>query len=143
MSKEMERILTSPTMEAESAKGLAQLYRIIWADRRMNAGRLNALMQHWLNNPRNRVPNHGKWRSSIRGNMMKELSRPDMTWNVFRNGIALLRPLRAEFSVRLFWLNGDVTEHSIAMDIESVDSPDMSDTTINPDTPKTNEGNDV
>jgi hypothetical protein len=70
-------------------------------------------MKRYLNDPRNGFAGNGKMRSSERGNLIKEIRRPDMTWKVFQKCIQFLDPLGVEFEIRLKWRNGKTTLHTL------------------------------
>ena len=113
-NKRLEGILEDEDKLVSRANGtLSRLWRQILADQGVTWPVWNRLMDDYLNNPRNRVPRHSRGRSSTRGNLNKELSKPNMTWNNLIKGIILLNPVRAKFTMEFKWRRGTVTSHSV------------------------------
>lgn len=118
MSKELNDMLSSPTKGVEEASGvLARLFRLILMDLNISHMGLNSLMIRWLEDPRNGIANNGKSRSSERGNMIKEMTRGDMTWKVFVKCIRFLAPIEMRFEVHLKWSAKKTTVHGINLHI--------------------------
>lgn len=110
-------MLSSPTKGVKEATGvLAKLYRTILMDLNITPLAHQALMSKYLSDPRNRIPNNGKARSSERGNMIKDLRRPDMTFKVFLKHVRFLQPIKVEFVVKLHWRRNKVTVHGLTME---------------------------
>ena len=81
-------------------------------------------MESYLNNPTNRVPRSSKGRSSARGNLSKEILKSNMTWKNFEKAIKFLNPIKAEFSIKLHWKNGRVTNHHVVVGETDVSDED-------------------
>lgn len=110
---EHETMINHPNKKAEEATGLlSKMYRKILSDIGMNSSMWNKLMLKYLDNPQNRVPRSARGRSSVRGNLNKELAKEDMTWANFEKGLRFLNPIRCEFSVKLHFGNGRKTDHT-------------------------------
>lgn len=82
----------------------------------------NRLMEDFLGDVRNNIPQNIKERSSARGNLRKELLRPVMTWKVFCKGLRFLKIKRFSIIIRLYHTNGDYTDY-----IENVQLGDFDD----------------
>ena len=82
---------------------------------------MDRLLQLWVADPRNAIPDDGKSRSTERGNLIRELSRPDMTWRVFLKGIRLLRPIDIHLEVHLRWSRKKVTIHGFTMRLTDIE----------------------
>lgn len=67
---------------------------------------MDAMMRQYLADPKNGVGGDNKRRSSIRGNLAKEVARDNMTWYVFLKGIRWLRPARATITIKLDYPGG-------------------------------------
>jgi len=82
---------------------LSLVFRKMLYDNDINISKWNRLMHRYLNDPTNRIPLHSKGRSSIRGNLTKELMKTDMTWKNFVKGLKFLNPDKVElnFSVEI------------------------------------------
>mgnify|MGYP000091301617 CR=1 FL=1 len=94
---------------------LSLVFRKTLGELGVNATMWNKLMLNYLSDKRNRIPNNSRARSSTRGNLNKELSKPNMTWRNFEKGIRFLNPLEAVFTLRLTWRNGKTTVHDIRL----------------------------
>lgn len=104
MSKELHSMLLSPTKDVTKARGiLARLFRQIMMDLNITPMMFNNLMIKYLSNPANGNFNDGKSRSSERGNLIKEIRRPNMSWNVFLKCLRFLNPISIRFEVHLSW----------------------------------------
>lgn len=116
MKKNMPDIFTDRDRAIRSTEDLlSKLWRIILRDKNIESIAWNNLMEQYLNDPRLKIPFTSLARSSARGNLNKELRGTPMTWKVFEKGIGFLRPVKAEFVVRLRWADRTVTEHAISM----------------------------
>lgn len=73
--------------------------------------KFNHLMEDFLADVRNNIPQNIKERSSARGNLRKELLRPVMTWKVFCKGLRFLKVKRFSVIIRLYHANGSTTDH--------------------------------
>lgn len=115
-NKQLEGMLEDKDKSVGEATGiLSRLFRQILADQNVTAMLWNKMMNAYLDDPRNRVPRDSRGRSSHRGNLNKELLKPNMTWNNFIKGIYFLNPVWAEFKITLKWRTGRYTEHRIAI----------------------------
>lgn len=116
MSEDVNNLLNSEDKGVDEATGtLSRLFRQILFDVNITPMRWNKLMQAYLSNPRNGVPQHGRDRSTARGNLNKELRKPSMTWNNFRRGLVFLGPIKIRFEVHLTWANKKTTVHGVTM----------------------------
>lgn len=70
------------------------------------------LMNQYVNDARNCIPRNKKEQSSARGNLQKELLKPEMTWKVFLKGIRFLGISSFEFKINAKHSNGKHTTHS-------------------------------
>lgn len=118
-------MLVDPRKEIHRANGpLAKLYRRILWDLDIKPEQINALILKWLDDPKNGIPNNGKSRSTERGNIIKDLSKPEMTWKNFVKGIRLLRPLRVRFIVSIDWPANLTSVHEIKLIGEDTEGND-------------------
>ena len=113
-NKQLEELLENHDKGVSEATGiLSRLFRKTLADLGVTPMVWNKLMNAYLDDPHNRVPRHSRGRSSTRGNLNKELRKPNMTWNNFIKGIYFLNPIEAEFSMKLSWRGGHSTIHRL------------------------------
>jgi hypothetical protein len=91
---------------------LSLVFRKMLYDNDINISKWNRLMNRYLNDPTNRIPKHSKGRSSVRGNLTKELMKPVMTWNNFFKGIKFLNPDKVELSFNVA-INGEEKQYNV------------------------------
>lgn len=113
-SDQISRLLSSESKEVEKATGvLARLARRILAEKNINHWKWGQLMDAYLNNPRNGIPNNTRDQSSARGNFNKEVNRPTMTWRVFDKFLRFLGATHVRFEVHITMPNKKTTVHGI------------------------------
>lgn len=110
-----KEILEDPKQSInETTHTLARLWRVILNDAGVQPHIWDWLMREYLNNPHYSQARTSKDRSSERGNLNRELSKPELTWNTFMKGLALLNPVRVKFIVEITWKEGEQpTQHSV------------------------------
>lgn len=69
---------------------LASLFRTIMHEIGINHEKFNYLMLRYLDDPRNHIPRNVRDRSTVRGNLKKQLLKTVMTWKVFCKGLMFL-----------------------------------------------------
>ena len=107
-------ILESLDKGVDQAKHpLASLLRIVLRDLRINPYRWAQLMDNYLSDPRNGIPQTPKDRSSERGNLNKELRKPKITFNTLMKGLRLLNPVSVRLELHLRWHTDRVTVHGL------------------------------
>lgn len=98
-STAIEELLRDPGKKVFEATGvLSRIFRQLLVEIDLEEIGFYRLLNDWLNDPANGVSNDFKRRSSARGNFIKELVRPSMTWKVFLKAVKLLKPNSVEFS---------------------------------------------
>lgn len=115
----MEEILNDPNKKISEPRGprgaLARLWRQILADHHVNPGMFNALMNDFITDARNGVPNNRLAQTSARGNFTKEFHRKRMTWAVFVKGLRFKKFRYVRFIVQGCDDKGVWSEHSTDM----------------------------
>src|SRR5574343_101982 len=92
---------------------LARLWRELLMVSNITPQAWTRMMTNYLNDPHNRIPKEGKKRSSDRNNLNKELSKPNISWNVFYKGIKLLAPFQLKIDITLIHHSGKTTTVSV------------------------------
>lgn len=119
----LTEILTSPDKLMKKTSGpngiLSRLFRQILLDLNIGPARFASLLQDYINDVRNCIPDNRKDRTSSRGNMTKEFSRPQMTWRVFCKALRFLQIKKIEFVIKAHHANGKATLHSTVVDFGS------------------------
>lgn len=72
----------------------------------------NKLMNEYLSDVRNNIPQNLKDKSSARGNLRKALFRQTMTWKVFCQGLRFLKFKQFSITITLYHANGKMTNHT-------------------------------
>lgn len=142
MHDDLHRLLRESDRGTSKAQGpLARLYRQILFDLNITPHHFDTLMTRWLNDPKNKVPDHSARRSNDRGNMTKALLKSEMTFKSFIRAVSFLSPIKMDLEVRLHWsFNSKITIHSISMlmaemdEVEASEQPDTPTEEIAPDT---------
>lgn len=73
-------------------------------------GKWNDLMYNYIYDFRNAVPRNRKDQASHRGNLQKELLKPDMTWGVFLKGMKFLGATSFDIVIKLHLEDGSHPE---------------------------------
>lgn len=92
---------------------LSRLWRKILFDTQVNVAEWFKLMDLYVKDKRNEVPDNRRDQSSHQGNLAKELVREKMTWVVFCKALRFRRIFRFDIYVRLYHQDGRITTHSI------------------------------
>ncbi len=91
MKKERNELLASTDKGCWDTKSvLAFLFRSMLRELRIGPAEWQNLMNRWLNDPTNGVPDNPKERSTARGNLDKALTSPSMTFLMLTKGIRFL-----------------------------------------------------
>ena len=96
---------------------LARLFRKIIHDNGVTPERFNSLMELYLSDRRNSIPQNTKDRASARGNFRKELLKNNMSWKVFCKGLRFLNVKRFDLAVDIEQPNGKMTHHVTSIDL--------------------------
>ncbi|EKD22615.1 MAG: hypothetical protein ACD_84C00038G0012 [uncultured bacterium] len=116
MSNKLQHMLASPDKGVTKTSGangvLSRLWRQMLLDLNVGPARFGSLLQEYILDPRNGVPNNKKDQISTRGNLTKEFTRPHMTWKVFCKGLRFLNITKVKFIVEATHGNGRTTIHS-------------------------------
>jgi hypothetical protein len=80
-------------------------------------GKWATLMEAYLNDPRNAIPQNHHSRSSARGNLHKELQKEKMSWRVFCKGMRFLNIFKFELIVRTKQTNGRTLEFGVSVNL--------------------------
>ena len=120
MSAEKDAVLEDPLKRIDEAHGilamlLRQMLQTMNNGRGVNVQLFNRFMLQWLDHPHTGIANNHQLKSSARGNIVKELFRPDITWKVFVKGVMFFFPLKAKFTIEMHWGERDITTHHIWM----------------------------
>jgi hypothetical protein len=116
-SNPIQVLLSTPgkgKLEPGGIRGFfAAFYRSILDDINMNPMWWDSLMRDWISDYRQGAGEEPRKKiTSMRGNLMKELGKPEMTWKVFSKGVRFLQPIKVDVSLRITWRSKKVTEHT-------------------------------
>lgn len=88
---ELNKLLNQHDKGTENAQNIpAKVLRGLLLDMSVGPIQMNQLLNAWLDRLNNGKPLDGNERSNRRGNLIKEISRDRLTWNIFEKAIALL-----------------------------------------------------
>jgi hypothetical protein len=100
---------------------LAALLRKIFTQNGIDHDRFAIYMEDYLNDPRNKIPQNIKARTSERGNLRKELLNTRITWKSFIKGLRFLKIDRAEISVKYSDKFGDQETVNMVINLDEED----------------------
>lgn len=84
-------ILADPVKKVNQSRNLlTQLYRQVLVDLNIGNKTFDNLVKRYLMDPNSGIADDPVARNNHRGNLMKELGNPDMTWRVFLKGLRVL-----------------------------------------------------
>ena len=119
MSKEIDRLLAGLGGKAKKPQKpldpLALFFRKILTDIGMTSLLWGQKMEEYLQNPRNGVRRNPAARATARSNLMRELKKPKITFDVFRKGTLFLNPVKAKLIYEAQWQDGSVTRHELEL----------------------------
>jgi len=102
MSQQSDDVLRDVNKKKHDAKGiLAYMYRDLLSSMGISLDRYYDLLNRWIKDPANGIPDDGRTRSTERGNLLKAIFADDMTWNSFLKAIKIHRPKRLIITVAL------------------------------------------
>ncbi len=78
-------------------------------------------MTRYLKNPRNKIPEDHRAITSTRSNMLKELTKPTMSWKVFCKGLVFLMIERFDITVTVHRSNGTKEEFKLGVNLVDVE----------------------
>lgn len=113
----LSKMLASESKGMEKAYGtkgiLTKLFRQMLQDLNIGPARFGKYLQDYIMDSRYGVPNNKKDQTSMRGNLVKDFSKPEMSWNVFCNALRFLQIVKIEFAVKAYHANGQTSLHSV------------------------------
>ena len=119
----IEAILKSPDRDVSKTAGgngvLSRLWRQILWDLNIDSSQFGRLLQRYVTDPTNGVPNNRKDQISIRGNLTKEFARPHMTWKVFCKALRFINIKKIEIVLYAHHMNDKVTTHTTMVNFGS------------------------
>ena len=113
--KDMTEILNAPDKRITIPQGikgvLARLYRQMLANLNIGPIIFESYMVDYLS--RSRTPNTRSDRQVVQGNLIKDFSKPTMTWPVFCKAIRFFRIWKFRIVIECYHENGKVSLHSV------------------------------
>ena len=101
MHEDLVRKLLDPRRGISKATNTpAKLWCKILDDLDIEQHKLSRYIQRWLDSPANRGLDSDK-RSSVRGNLSKEMVRSEMTWKVLMKCITVIAPFKIDVTITL------------------------------------------
>lgn len=91
---------------------LAILFRDILSACKLDDNALSGLMNRFLSDRRNGIPQNIKDRASARGNIRKEIFGEAISWKVLFKALRFINVTRFQVTLTLFHDNGKTTTHS-------------------------------
>lgn len=127
-NKGLQEMLSSPDKNVgETTNALARLFRTILKDHHVGYDQFSKSVTSYLNREQASAPRSKKDQSREKGNLVKELNGSSFTFKNFTKALRVLNPVSAELSITLRWRRGQVSTHSIMMNIQDPNDPDNKD----------------
>lgn len=119
--KPIAKMLEDPKKELNKTFGpvgaLSKLFRVILFELKVSPYRFSMLMDRFLNDPKNQVPDNPKERFNNRGNLNKEFSNPAMSWKVFIKCMKFLQFTELRLTLEARHNDGTITSHRAMIDL--------------------------
>lgn len=119
----MNQILESKHKFVDETYGfggvLAKLFRSMLKDRQVSMGVWNRLVARYMTDPTNRIHSTRRDHTSARGNLMKEFSKPQMTWKVFCKAMKFMQCQRFELHLTVYDRAGKPWHHQVTGDLRN------------------------
>ncbi len=112
---------------------LPKFLRSILDQSNISIDQLFEMVNKWMDDPANNVAKDTKTRSYVRGNLLKAIAEPDMTWKTFMTALALFRPSKIELTIKLHLPKRTrlgkeaIYEHTLVIPVEDIDMSTLSD----------------
>lgn len=120
MNRSLKEIVADTDKQvSQSNNPLAKLYRTMLLELGVNHYTIDQYINQYLDDPQLGIPKNSKDRSSERGNLLKQLGKPAISWKIFTKGLHLLRPRHVKLTLTFTDQRGRVSNHSI--DLEGFD----------------------
>ncbi len=125
----MKDILLSPNKNLHKITGfhgvLATLWRVILKDRDIRPEKFSRLLDYCIRTQSDRLFPRAD-RSSLKGNIMKEMAKPKLTWRSIMKGILIMRIRRFKitFSAEYCDQPGVFIDHVVSVDLSPFYNPD-------------------
>lgn len=121
--QELNRIISRDDKAINEVQGpLSVLYRNVLFGLGITGPVIEQQLDRWVNDPNSGVEQTTKKRTQARGNYIKKMIEPHMTWKSFADLIMMLYPKYIRLELQLGWpgedVNGNprVTTHHVTMD---------------------------
>ena len=123
MSQQSDDVLRDEEKKKYEARGiLAYMYRDLLCGMKIDLPRYYDLLNRWIKDPANGIPDDGRTRSTERGNLLKAIFADDMTWNSFLKAIKIHRPKRLIITVALdFGSNRPMPTTQVKLPLRTID----------------------
>lgn len=92
---------------------LSCLFRKILQDRNISEAMFEDQLRKMINDPRTNIPDTKVQRNQYRTNLIKEITKPFMSWLYFERAIRILRPIRIKLSIELTYSDASVSKHTV------------------------------
>lgn len=118
----LSRILTDPNKKIdESEDDLTYLWRSLLRSRKIDESGFIKGLNLWLTRNINEGKIQQSKKSSVRGNVIRALSEPTMTYKTFQRGLSILRVEGIRIQIDAHFPLGVVEKHEIYSDSRSFD----------------------
>lgn len=125
-ARKMARIFEAPEHAISRARGIAgflsKMFITICSDLNVGTMRWQRLINDYVNDPENGVPDNPHSKTSERGNLTKQLSKPEMSWKTFCKALRIFKFTRVEITLVAHHRNGSITTHHSSVILRGPDA---------------------
>lgn len=101
---------------------LSKLFRLALFDNNLNLIAFNKLLNDYVIGPRSGIPNNKRDQTSARGNLIKEIFKPRMSWKVFCKALQILQVIKLDFSIITYHYDGRQRVHTVSVKLRDYKS---------------------
>ena len=130
---EMEIVLAAEDKGISKIRGvsgtLARLWRLILIQNNIKLNIMDAMLNLYVRNSANGIPNNKRDQISARGNLTKEIFKPILSWKVFCKALKFIGARKFELSVKIYYYDGKTSQHSTMVNISGPNSDGVNEQT--------------
>lgn len=104
---------------------LKHLLNQIVEDLAITDSRFSNLMEKFVRDPYNNIPNNSKDRNQNRNNLIKEFNAPSISFKVFCKFLRFIRLVKFEIIIKAHHPNKTITVHSKTIDLINIDEKEV------------------
>lgn len=118
-SNKLSKILNrTDKRKSECTNLLSFLFRTILQDLNISDGMFEDQLRKKINDPRTNIPDTKAQKGQYRTNLIKEITKPAMSWLYFERAIRIFRPIRIKLTIELTYSDASTSKHVVQTETE-------------------------